>query len=821
MKFYDYDEIKATGDCRRYCTDILGLQAQSKPNGENVSFNNPWRPGSDSGAFSVCRDAFYDHVSQEKGSILDLAATARHAGNMLEAQESLGEWLGLKPKDQHQAKVRKKFVCAYDYRDAAGDLVMQVVRWEPKHFSQRRPNPESCGIENDEWLWNIEGVPDLIYRLPEIAASPRAVIVGGEKDADNLAALGFPATTNPGGEGHWKPEHGAFLAGKDVVVMPDQDDAGARHCMAVVATLRGVAKRVRVAILPKVEGKRIKDVSDWISAGATRDMIAALLKDAKEPEKVAAVRPVAGGELLEITPDKVERAKQANKVPFSNYVVLPPPPPDEGGKRNKKPIKEPRKIEDMINEVFTRFLGFPRRLGSTLFDHDRDTGRIRLLENQSSLLAWIAEKSGHPVAWTRSIEGAISTEQLFEAITAKASEYSLISGVPTWPARSDVYYTHDKLPMPDPDAKKFNELCGFFSPASEADRLLIRAFMASPCFFVPRVDRPMWVIDAEQGQGTGKTKLVEFLAYLYGDEDGDSGTPIMVDHDQLNNETQSDRIHRRLLSQSGRRKRIMLIDNVDGFYRSSALSTLVTQATVSGMAPYGRGEESRAMDLTIAITSNSATMHTDIIDRSFFITLAKPTTPLPHWSTAVGTFIRKNRLQIISDIIGILQRGASYDYDPQSRFRDWERSVLAPMLGTMDAHSMVFKANAEKRNASDGDAEDAAIIWSCFRDKLAALGLDPDIERPIFITSQVAAQWAKAAIDGFGGRSSHNAARIIRNMVKTGKIPDLATKPEAFPARGSERRKGFMMHVDAYNDGRPVEFIHVTSEGSVKARVIE
>lgn len=818
MKFYDYDEIKASGDCRRYCIEILGIHPKNNPNSENVSFNNPWRTGSDSGAFSVCRDAFFDHVSQEKGSIIDLAANARHAGNVLEAQEALGEWLGLEPKGQ--PKTRRRFVCAYDYRDAAGELVFQVVRWEPKHFSQRRPNPESIGMEGDEWLWNIDGVPDLLYRLPEIAASPRAVIVGGEKDADNLAAMNFPATTNPGGEGHWKPEQAAFLAGKDVVIIPDQDDVGTRHCEAVVASLRGVARRVRVAILPKVEGRKIKDVTDWIEAGATRDMIADLLRNAGEPGRSSRIDPIAPGELLEIKPDKVQRAKEANKVPFSNYITMPPPPPGEGGRRSKKPERVPRKIDDMIQDVFTRFLGFPRRLGTTLFDHDRDTGKIRMLENQAALMAWIAEKSGHPVAWAKAIEGAVSSEQFFEAITAKSTEYSLISEVPSWPARADVYYTHGAMPKPDPEARKFNELCQMFNPATEADRLLIKAMFASPVFYVPRVDRPMYIIDAEQGQGTGKTKLAEFLAYLYGGEESDSGSPISIDANQINNETQGDRINRRILSQNGRRKRILLIDNVDGFYRSAALSTLITQATISGMAPYGRGEETRAMDLTVVLTSNSATMDTDIIDRSMFIVLSKPTKPAPNWAVRVNDFIMANRMQIISDIIGILQRGSDYDYEPQSRFKDWERAVLAPILGNMENHSLVFKSIMTRRLASDGDAEDAAIIWSAFRDKLAALGLDPDIERPIFITSQVASRWARDAIEGFGGRS-HNVGRIIRNMVKTGKMPDLSNKPETFPNNGPGRRKGFMMHVDAYFDGRPVEFVHLTSEGTVATKVIE
>ncbi|BCV20950.1 hypothetical protein hamaS1_10190 [Moorella sp. Hama-1] len=41
----------------------------------------------------------------------------------------------------------------------------------------------------------------------------------GERDADNLAALGLTATTNPGGAGKWRPEYGGPLRGAQVVIL--------------------------------------------------------------------------------------------------------------------------------------------------------------------------------------------------------------------------------------------------------------------------------------------------------------------------------------------------------------------------------------------------------------------------------------------------------------------------------------------------------------------------------------------------------------------------------------------------------------------------
>jgi hypothetical protein len=92
---------------------------------------------------------------------------------------------------------QRREVAWYDYVDAEGKLLFQVVRYEPKSFSQRRPGP------NGTWIDNLDGVTRVVYRLPELVealALDRPVfIVEGEKDADNLWKLGIPATTNPGG----------------------------------------------------------------------------------------------------------------------------------------------------------------------------------------------------------------------------------------------------------------------------------------------------------------------------------------------------------------------------------------------------------------------------------------------------------------------------------------------------------------------------------------------------------------------------------------------------------------------------------------------
>ena len=54
----------------------------------------------------------------------------------------------------------KRIVSTYDYTDAAGELLYQVVRYTPKGFAQRRPDGAGG------WKWNLQGATRVPYRLP-------------------------------------------------------------------------------------------------------------------------------------------------------------------------------------------------------------------------------------------------------------------------------------------------------------------------------------------------------------------------------------------------------------------------------------------------------------------------------------------------------------------------------------------------------------------------------------------------------------------------------------------------------------------------------
>ncbi len=245
-----------------------------------------------------------------------------HAG--CSRQEVLAS-MGLEERDvfepEDRGSRRSRIEATYDYCDETGQLQYQTVRVFPKKFYQRRPAtphdpPDRIRRDPDgrEWVECLKGPDDkpirrVLYRLPEVIAAVgkgRTVfVVEGEKDADAMAALGVVATTSPQGAGKWDAAFAKPLAtAARIVVCPDNDPPpkkpkdkgfpGQRHAADVVRSLlkAGVAAdRVRVLEFPG-----IKDASDWIAGGRTKDALKDLVAAAPTgPEWLAAWEPQLTG----------------------------------------------------------------------------------------------------------------------------------------------------------------------------------------------------------------------------------------------------------------------------------------------------------------------------------------------------------------------------------------------------------------------------------------------------------------------------------------------------------------------------------------------
>ncbi|MGM5002976.1 phage/plasmid primase, P4 family [Tardiphaga sp. 538_B7_N1_4] len=162
----------------------------------------------------------------------------------------------------------------YVYRDKNGSPYMKVTRQYKqdgtKFFCQYR-------YKDDDWVMGTKGLPRIPYRLNEwLGESDQTIyFVEGEKDSDRLVAAGLLATTaSEGASASWKPEMAQWFKGKNVVILPDNDEPGRAHAQKVAAGLRPVAASIKIVELPGLPEKG--DVSDWLNGCGSVDELTAL-----------------------------------------------------------------------------------------------------------------------------------------------------------------------------------------------------------------------------------------------------------------------------------------------------------------------------------------------------------------------------------------------------------------------------------------------------------------------------------------------------------------------------------------------------------------
>ena len=70
-------------------------------------------------------------------------------------------------------------------------------------------------------------------------------------------------TTFPGGAGKWRGEYAEYFFDADVLLVPDNDEAGLTGMKLIADELTSVASRERVLELPGLSEK--EDLSNWLS----------------------------------------------------------------------------------------------------------------------------------------------------------------------------------------------------------------------------------------------------------------------------------------------------------------------------------------------------------------------------------------------------------------------------------------------------------------------------------------------------------------------------------------------------------------------------
>ena len=504
---------------------------------------------------------------------------------------------------------RGRIVAEYPYHDEQGTLLYQSVRMEPKDFRQRTPLPDG------KWLWKLNGVQRVLYRLPELLTadpSQAVYIVEGEKDVDRLRGLGLVATCNAGGAGKWKKAYSDDLAGRHVVILPDNDDAGRQHAAKVAASLQGKAASVKVVDLPDLPPKG--DVSDWLDAGGTIDEL----------------RPLAESSVDWKPGEHKPQDFVANVNDTLPEVALP-----GGGIRI---IDAASRFGELLAATGQFYL----RGGAVMRLESDENGEPKLSPVRPSAFCSDVERVSRPVKWTKGEEAELVPANCTEAmarlildsVALKESlpKLTLLTRCPVLIEREGELVTVsdgfdaasgilasgrpvESVPLPEA-VKLLQGMLDDFNFATAADRARALAATITPALVFGGLlggRAPVDLSEADQSQ-TGKGYRNKLTAAIY-----NARQRTVTQRSVGGVGSVQETFDAALVAGAN----MVTFDNFRGALNLPALESFLTEDSYSARVPYGSPIEIDPRRIAVALTSNKAEVTIDFANRSSCVRLVK------------------------------------------------------------------------------------------------------------------------------------------------------------------------------------------------------
>lgn len=141
----------------------------------------------------------------------------------------------------------------YPYTDEKGQVLYYSCRFDPKAFRQ-------CSA--DGLSWTVKDIKKFPYQLLKILKAELVFIHGGEKACNRMNDIGQVGACNVAGEGNWTSCLNPYFKGKEIILIPDNDDKGRKHVEKVYHELRDIAASIKLIELPGLPEKG--DFADWL-----------------------------------------------------------------------------------------------------------------------------------------------------------------------------------------------------------------------------------------------------------------------------------------------------------------------------------------------------------------------------------------------------------------------------------------------------------------------------------------------------------------------------------------------------------------------------
>ncbi len=213
----------------------------------------------------------------------------------------------------------------WTYRDASGEPVGVVVRW---NLADGKKTIRPVSKTTTGWTIGAMPSPRPLYGLPDLLkrTGETVYVCEGEKAADAAAKLGLLVTTSPHGSKSASKADWTTLAGREVVILPDHDEAGAKYVGDVAGILAKLTPAATVRIVKLADAWPDLgdggDMADVVETGEDADAIKAKLAGLV---KTSEPNPGATGPVMVCLADVEPREIQwlwPGRVPMGRITLL-------------------------------------------------------------------------------------------------------------------------------------------------------------------------------------------------------------------------------------------------------------------------------------------------------------------------------------------------------------------------------------------------------------------------------------------------------------------------------------------------------------------
>ncbi len=162
----------------------------------------------------------------------------------------------------------------YKYTDEDGNLMYTKTRLD---YSNKT---KSFYFEQPNGTKGLKGVQRVLYNLASFKDASTIYFVEGEKCADALISRGKVATTlYNGAKSQWYKHYDKYFIDKEVIIIPDNDDAGKQYANRV----NNKIINSKIINLPDLPPKG--DIYDWLNSGHSVDELDSLPMESDSTDK--------------------------------------------------------------------------------------------------------------------------------------------------------------------------------------------------------------------------------------------------------------------------------------------------------------------------------------------------------------------------------------------------------------------------------------------------------------------------------------------------------------------------------------------------------